>query len=167
MLYLLPLSADTYAAFRANSLARQTDELIQEEHYSPGEAALKAETDLRSMLPQDLSTPGNYLYTVFVDYEDVGYLWFLKEEHNGVTEAFLCDFFISPSARRNGYGKAALERYHDLAAKSECSKCILFVANSNIPAQKLYEKCGYVFLRKHNYGRFMIKEIRKNTASSY
>lgn len=85
----------------------------------------------------------------------MGYLWFLKEEQ----KAFLCDFYVAPDGRRQGCGKAALAEFHKMAAESGCSKSVLFVADRNTAARNLYEKCGYSFLRKQNYGCFMSRTI--------
>lgn len=44
-----------------------------------------------------------------------------------------------------GYGEEALYEMDEAARQLLCKKCVLFVADANVNARKLYEKCGYIY----------------------
>ncbi len=47
----------------------------------------------------------------------------------------------------------------EFARNEGCSESVLFVADDNTAANALYEKCGYSFLRRMEYGRYMKKSL--------
>ena len=56
----------------------------------------------------------------------------------------LYDLYVVPEARRQGIGRALLERAGEFGLASGASRLELSTAKDNYPAQKLYESLGYV-----------------------
>src|SRR5512146_277891 len=55
----------------------------------------------------------------------------------------LNDLFVAPSARRDGVGRALLQRAHAFARETHARGLMLQTAIDNIPAQRLYESLGW------------------------
>ncbi len=58
-----------------------------------------------------------------------------------------------------GYGEEALYEMDEAARQLLCKKCVLFVADANVNARKLYEKCGYIYRNERENGRYMDKDV--------
>jgi ribosomal protein S18 acetylase RimI-like enzyme len=56
----------------------------------------------------------------------------------------LYDLYVVPEARRQGIGRALLDRAREFGRASGASRLELSTAKDNYPAQKLYESLGYV-----------------------
>jgi GNAT superfamily N-acetyltransferase len=56
---------------------------------------------------------------------------------------FLKELFVTEEHRRRGVGKALMERLFDVAEQHECSRVEWTSDNTNIDAQRFYEKLGY------------------------
>ena len=69
----------------------------------------------------------------------------------GETEIF--NVAVSPKFRRNGIGKALIEKFIETVREKETQVIFLEVRTSNLPAISLYEKNGFVFcgIRKDYY----------------
>ena len=69
----------------------------------------------------------------------------------GETEIF--NVAVSPEFRRNGIGKALIEKFIEAVREKETQVIFLEVRTSNLGAISLYEKAGFVFcgIRKDYY----------------
>jgi len=56
----------------------------------------------------------------------------------------LNDIYVHPSARKSGVGKALMRETEDFAKESDARGLFLRTATDNLPAQRLYERCGWV-----------------------
>ena len=56
----------------------------------------------------------------------------------------LNDIFVDPSARKQGTGEALMKEAEDFAQETKSRGLFLRTATDNIPAQRLYERCGWV-----------------------
>lgn len=56
----------------------------------------------------------------------------------------LCDLFVAPEARRCGAAAALLRAAADYAAGQRAGQLMLQTAVTNLPAQRLYEREGWV-----------------------
>jgi ribosomal protein S18 acetylase RimI-like enzyme len=56
----------------------------------------------------------------------------------------LNDIYVHPSARKSGVGEALMREAEDFAKETEARGLFLRTATDNIPAQRLYERCGWV-----------------------
>lgn len=59
-------------------------------------------------------------------------------------EADITDIAVHPDFRRNGIGEGILGELISYCKANFCTKLNLEVRESNFPAQKLYEKCGFI-----------------------
>ena len=69
----------------------------------------------------------------------------------GETEIF--NVAVAPKFRRNGIGKALIEKFIETVREKETQQIFLEVRASNLPAISLYEKSGFAFfgIRKDYY----------------
>jgi GNAT superfamily N-acetyltransferase len=67
----------------------------------------------------------------------------------------LNDLFVAPGARTSGAGRALLERAERWAAETGAKGLTLSTQITNLPAQRLYEACGWTkddeFLHYHRF----------------
>ena len=56
----------------------------------------------------------------------------------------LNDLYVDSSARKLGVGETLMHKAEDFAKETNARGLFLRTATDNIPAQKLYEKCGWV-----------------------
>jgi ribosomal protein S18 acetylase RimI-like enzyme len=61
------------------------------------------------------------------------------------------DLFVVPSARGAGIGAALLLRAEQFAHETGASRLTLSTAHTNIPAQRLYERLGWVLDSEFRY----------------
>ena len=155
------MTQQEFAVFRDWSIAQHTAELLAQTSMSQAEAAKEALSEFTGMLPEGLSTKEQHSLSIIEDSsgECLGFLWALYEETEGRKQSFLCDFALWEANRRQGYGYAALKLWEKQAVADGCAECVLFVADQNLAARSLYEKCGYVVLRPKDYGAYMIKKM--------
>lgn len=156
---LEPMAPAEYARFWEDSFLHHARELMDQEGLSAEQAQEDARKELEEMLPAGLDTLDNFLMTIRTEGQNVGFLWFLTEWHQGTKQSFLCDFAITPVERRKGYGLSALKKWESAARSLNCRECVLFVSDDNEAAKALYSKCGFSLLRKHSYGEFRKKSL--------
>lgn len=158
---LRKMTLQEYDAFYDYSSNQHANELMWELNIPFDKALQETETELKEMLPDGLDTKDNSLMVIedMSDGKSVGFMWFLYELTNDVQQVFLCDFVIQKQERKKGYATAALYEMEKNAVSRGCEESVLFVANENLPAQNLYTKCGYDFLRNNGNGMFMKKKL--------
>lgn len=139
------------------SVEHQANELAEESGLSREEALQETLKEVAQMLPNGLHTEHNHLMTILVNAESAGFIWTLHEQTEGRKQSFLCDFAIWEPQRRKGYGTAALALAEQYAKAAGCQESVLFVADKNVTARSLYQKCGYQVLRQAGCGKYMIK----------
>ena len=156
-----PMTNAEFDIFCQWSATHQAEELMEQSPISYSEALAAAKEELAQMLPGGLRTENHCIMTITETStgENVGFIWTLHEQTNGRKQSFLCDFAIWEEQRRKGYGTAALQLVETAAAEAGCQESVLFLADKNIAAKALYEKCGYRFLRQKGNGRYMIKQL--------
>ena len=146
--------------FYQRSVQYQVVQLMDARGISREEAGREAEEELAGMLPDGLNTGNNFLMSIVNGDEIVGFIWTLHEETNGKKQCFLCDFAIWEEYRRKGYAAQALRLMEREAIHAGCQECVLYVADRNLAARALYEKCSYKLLRQAGSGKYMIKELK-------
>lgn len=157
--FIRKMTEDEFESFRRLSIDDQAKDLMQETGLSLEEAFREAGEEFAGMLPDGMKTADNHLMSVVEkdSGEVVGFIWTLHEETEGRKQSFLCDFAITESKRRKGYGMKALLLMEHFAMENGCRESVLFVSDSNAPAKALYRKCGYRSLRQEAYGEYLIK----------
>lgn len=155
------MTQDGFCAFCQQSIENHAFELMEELQLTWEAAFKNAESEFSSILPQGSDTQNNQFLTIMAEEKNVGFLWILYEKTEGRSQCFICDLAIWESSRKKGYATAALALAEQKAKQSGCAEMVLFVSDKNTPAMKLYEKCGYQFLRRQNYGKYMVKDLCK------
>lgn len=107
--------------------------------------------------PSDLAGAWNYLQARLSDRQSVVFLARHKDKGLGFTQLYpsftsirmrrlwiLYDLYVIPEARRQGLGRALLEKARLFARESGAHRLELSTAKDNLSAQALYESLGYV-----------------------
>ena len=107
--------------------------------------------------PSDLAGARNYLQERLTKRDSVLFLARHKDKGLGFTQLYpsltsirmrrlwiLYDLYVSPEARRQGIGRALLEKARHFAQENGAHRLELSTAKDNLPAQALYESLGYV-----------------------
>ena len=128
---------------------------VEDGRWSLAESIDKSREAHALLLPQGLSTPGQF----FVRLQradtgaDVGALWWSENENAGVAEAYVYNLEIEPHARRLGFGRAALLELERVARERGLRQVSLHVFGHNHGARRLYEALGFeptsITLRKN------------------
>ena len=154
------MTQQAYDAFYRWSVKQHTAELMEQKCLPCKEASKEASKELAGMLPDGLNTGNNFLMSIVNGDEMIGFIWTLHEETNGKKQCFLCDFAIWEEYRRKGYAAQALRLMEKEAIHAGCQECVLYVADRNLAARALYEKCSYKLLRQAGSGKYMRKELK-------
>ena len=75
--------------------------------------------------------------------EDKATVGFTDLEHQGGGKAKILGLAVLPEYRRRGIGQALLDKALAAALAKGDEKCVILVAEDNLPAQGLYEKNGF------------------------
>ena len=113
--------------------------------WTEDEAYILSEEAFSKLLPNDVGTENQYLYSIFDIDENIkiGYLWLgISESLIGKT-AFIFDFLIFEEFRGKGYGTQSMIALDDEAKKQKINKVSLHVFAHNKKAISLYEKSGF------------------------
>lgn len=105
-----------------------------------------AREELRRLLPQAESTPGNALFELLDPARGVkvGYLWYGTVSRGTRKVAFLFQLLVLAEYRLQGYGLQAMEAFEHEAQTTGHHSLALNVFASNPGALKLYERVGYI-----------------------
>ncbi len=110
--------------------------------------------------PSDLSGAKEYLYHRITREEALVFLAVTEKDKQMIGLGFvqlypsfssitmkrewiLYDLFVSPAARKQGIGRALMDKARQLAIETGAQTLILSTAKDNYPAQHLYESLGY------------------------
>jgi ribosomal protein S18 acetylase RimI-like enzyme len=150
MVKLVPMTEGQFGAYFDRAVENYAQDLARAGNAHPDEARWASEQQFRKMLPEGLSSPGQYLYSIWGDTlgaggaVHVGFLWLGIREAGARAFATLNDFWIFEEHRRQGYGSKALKALEDKVRELGFDEIRLHVFGHNHPARALYEKMGYV-----------------------
>ena len=146
---LRPITEDTHRAYlREHEDEYARDRMITDRE-SFEEALRTTRAQHEALLPQGLSTPGHYFFTVEDESrgQQVGYVWFACRPPNH--ELFLNHIRINQSERRKGYGQSALAAIDQKAKELGCRAVWLNVMSHNKGAIDFYLAQGYGIAALH------------------
>ena len=156
MIALRIMTEDEYNNWVKYSISDYAKNLFKAEKYSETEAIKQAEKEFYSLLKNGLDTPGHHLFVAENDNKiPVGVIWYITADANCI---FIADFLVYEEYRRMGYGIAILTKLERKVKPEGFSMIKLHVFRHNIPAIKLYEKCGFVPI-KGDGDLYMEKQI--------
>ena len=160
MITIRKMTVSEYEEFYRRSFAHHVLELMEQLDMSKEDAEKETAEELASMLPDGMDTTDNHLMSIVDDNGvQAGFIWTLHEYNGDVKQSFLCDIEVYEPYRRRGCAAAAVGLMEEFARNEGCSESVLFVADDNTAANALYERCGYSFLRRMEYGRYMKKSL--------
>lgn len=143
-LRLRPVTADEYPELIAASEADYAYGIEVHGGQSRAAAQRKAETDMATVLPQGLDTPGHVIFVIEADGQAVGRLWLAERESGGRRVMFVYDISIEPEHQGRGYGRGAMRLAEDEARARGLARIELHVFGGNEVARGLYRSLGYV-----------------------
>ena len=109
----------------------------------------KADSDLeasREFIHQRLSNNESIIFLALDDDKAIGFVQLYPLFASVALQSLwlLNDLYVDPSARKQGTGEALMKEAEDFARETNSRGLFLRTATDNIPAQRLYERCGWV-----------------------
>ena len=109
----------------------------------------KADSDLeasRVFIHQRLLNNESIIFLALDDYKAIGFVQLYPLFASVALQSLwlLNDLYVDPSARKQGTGEALMKKAEDFASEKNSRGLFLRTATDNIPAQRLYERCGWV-----------------------
>jgi RimJ/RimL family protein N-acetyltransferase len=143
---LVAMDEAEFQAYLAWSIADYAQENMRTGRWSPEEGLQQAEQQYRELLPDGLTSPDQYLFSIqdTVSGQKVGMLWFAVQTRGGKAGAFVYDVKIEEPFRRHGYGEQAFLALEENVRALGLDTIGLHVFGHNHAARALYEKLGYV-----------------------
>jgi len=108
---------------------------------------------------RELGTPGFTVYAACTDGRYVGWIALCYLPKIGKWKRghlYVDELWVAEAYRRQGIGRALMERAEELAREMAVTGLRLYVNVENPGAGRLYESCGY---RKNGTAEFMEKEL--------
>jgi ribosomal protein S18 acetylase RimI-like enzyme len=150
MVKLVPMTEGEFSAYFDRSVENYARDLARAGNAHPDEALRTSRQQFREMLPEGLSSPEQYLFSIWRGTPGkggaarVGILWMGIRRAGARAFATLNDFWIFEEYRRQGYGRQALGALEEKVRELGFDEIRLHVFGHNHPARALYEKMGYV-----------------------
>lgn len=109
----------------------------------------KADSDLeasREFIQQRLSNDESIIFLALDDEQAIGFAQLYSLFASVALQSLwlLNDLYVHPSVRKAGVGEALMKEAEDFARETNSRGLFLRTATDNIPAQRLYERCGWV-----------------------
>jgi ribosomal protein S18 acetylase RimI-like enzyme len=104
-----------------------------------------------------IEDPGKTVFLAYVDKQIAGQI-ILRENWNNF--AYIEDIAVDTNFRRQGIGAELISWAQGWARERELAGIMLETQNNNLPACKLYERCGF---RLAGFDQFLYKGIDKDT----
>ena len=107
--------------------------------------------------PSDVAASRQFIFERLTNNESVIFIAMEGERALGLVQLYplfasvalqslwlLNDLFVDPAARKQGVGEALMKHAEQFANETGSRGLFLRTAIDNFPAQKLYEKCGWI-----------------------
>jgi GNAT superfamily N-acetyltransferase len=157
-LTLLPLTGAEYAEFGQRQVAESARQRVEAGEWIQRDAHQRACVELADLVADRLRSRGHsFLKGVHrTDGMLVGWLWIgpapaFVERYGAcdLTRArWLSQIMVRDELRRRGYGQALLTALHDNLVSESVEELYLRVYHWNVPARRLYARCGYDLVRQ-------------------
>ncbi|HEY5118134.1 MAG TPA: GNAT family N-acetyltransferase, partial [Anaerolineales bacterium] len=121
------------------------EEDIKAGYWSASEAMEKSRSAHAKLLPEGLTTPDQYLFSIRepVCGEPVGTIWLSADTESAMPSGFIYDLFIYEPFRRKGFATGAMLAIEVKARELGLKVIHLHVFAHNPAAKSLYDKLGY------------------------
>ncbi|TCS93676.1 GNAT family N-acetyltransferase [Hazenella coriacea] len=140
MVKLVPMTEQDFLAYEEKSIQTYAENKIKAGNWSKETAMELSQESFRNLLPQQTQTPGQYLFNIMSDQEEVvGHLWFAVKKDT----AFLYHILIFEEFQGRGFGKQAMAALEEKVKEFQVTKISLHAFGFNERAISLYKKIGY------------------------
>ncbi|MHA7136705.1 GNAT family N-acetyltransferase [Rossellomorea arthrocnemi] len=138
---LVEMTENEFEQYFLDKIQRYAVALSQNAPKNNQEFEIKAKIQLGNLLPDGIGTLGHYLFNIYYEKNNVGYIW-VKEDVEKKS-AFLYEIYIFDEFRNKGYGSRAMKKIEEWMKNHNLLFLKLHVFGSNIEARKLYERIGF------------------------
>ena len=141
---LRPMTQAEYVEWIKQTIPGYAADKVASGQWSEDESLQLSKRNLEELLPQGLTTPDNFLYTIEdSDSSPVGVLWFAVTTRFNSRVAYVYDIEVWPHQRRKGHACRAFCALEQVARGLGLSGIALHVFGHNAEAQSLYAKLGF------------------------
>ena len=141
---LRPMTPAEYVEWIKQTIPAYAADKVASGQWSEDESLQLSRKNLEELLPQGLTTPDNFLYTIEdSDSSPVGVLWFAVQTRFNSRVAYVYDVEIWPHQRRKGHAYRAFCALEQEVRRLGLSGIALHVFGHNAEAQSLYAKLGF------------------------
>lgn len=145
MIFFSPVSAITFQGFVDYFVADYAAEIVANYSLSEAEALVQAKQEIENSFPLAENTPGHRLLCIMhadnATETHIGYLWYKVQPLQ--KSAFINEFYLFPSFRRQGFGRLALAALETLLTQEGIRQINLRVAGDNEHARHVYAASGF------------------------
>ena len=141
---LRPMTEAEYVEWLRATIPAYAADKVASGQWSEDESLQLSRKEYEELLPQGLTTPDNFLYTI-EDSESrpVGVLWFALKTMFSSQVAYVYDIEVWPKQRRKGHAYRAFRALEQEVRRLGLSGIALHVFGHNTEAQALYAKLGF------------------------
>ncbi len=146
MIFLKPMTTETFAAFKQTSQSNYTANLVSIEEIPLEVAARYASEQFDRLAPNGLDTQCQLFFDVIetASRQPAGYLWLGTQNRFGRKVVSINDIAIKSTYRGRGLGKSLMKLVEEESRKIGVSRIRLHVFHSNEVAKSLYLSMGFV-----------------------
>jgi RimJ/RimL family protein N-acetyltransferase len=138
------MTGPEFTAWLEASIPAYAADKVAAGQWSEAESLELSRKEYAELLPQDLETPENFLYTI-TDAQAiaVGVLWFAVKTRFNARVANVFDVIIWPGRQREGHATRAFGALEDEVRRLGLSGIALHVFGHNKGARALYARLGF------------------------
>lgn len=146
MIELEPMTQDEFQIYLDRAVPEYAQEKVRSGNWDASIAVKKAKEEYEKLLPDGLSSPDHYLFTVQNSEtgDRVGMVWFSVMNQRQQPIAFIFDLYIEPAHRRKGYGRQTMLAIEEKVKALHIHQIGLHVFAHNHEARALYQRLGFV-----------------------
>ena len=108
MIALRAMTEEEFRVFLAQSVPEYAAEKVKAGNWTPEEALDRSRDDHAKLLPEGLTSPNQYLYTIELEGSPVGRLWLSVDPQTAGGGGFIYDLLVAEPFRRQGIAAEAM-----------------------------------------------------------
>jgi ribosomal protein S18 acetylase RimI-like enzyme len=144
MVILEPMTEAEFQSFLETAVTEYAQDNVAAGRWTEEEALEKSKQEFHELLPDGITTPNNYLFTLVNEAQQkVGVFWFAMQDRQGQRAAFVYEVRIDEAFRRHGYGSQTFRELENKVRELGGNKISLHVFGKNHAALEMYTKLGY------------------------
>lgn len=146
MTVLSPMTESEFTNYLAQAIPEFAQGKVESGQWAPTESLELSRKLYAELLPQGLSTPEQYLFTVRdgASAAGIGMLWFAAQVRGGQRIAYVYDVSIDAQHQCKGHASRAFAAMEVEVGKLGLAGIALHVFGHNTGAHALYQKLGYL-----------------------